>query len=370
MWSRLSRRGRKRQQGQVVILLAFSAVALIVIAGLALDVGRGFVDQRSLQGGADSASDAGARMVSADFHACLNGLTSPYSDTTISDVVGQTFGKAAAAQRGTVFNTASYVNGNGSAIGTVGSDSAGLTCTPGSPPTWSGAYGVYVHGTEGHATMVLQLIGDKTGSEAASATSIFGVLAYGSPSLFTVWDLYCDGNSTGPPLAITNPPESITYRDNQWSGSNCDQNVNGKNGLKGDLRAFTPDPFAVPGWVHTQPGNGTYTPVPDNVIILLPMMAPCPTTAACVALDGSQQSVGTAYFNTGDNEEMYMSGLIAVQTTDACGGGPTSIPCTGNVVAYFTDQQGVLVCPTQQQPGCQNAPTTNPAATTVVELLH
>lgn len=368
MWSRLSRRGRKRQQGQVAILFAFSAVALIVIAGLALDVGRGFVDQRSLQGGADSASDAGARMVSADFHACLNGLTSPYySDATISAVVQRTVGKAAAAQGKLSSYTASYVNGNGSAIGTVGSDSAGLTCTAGSPPTWSGAYGVNVHGTDVHSTMVLQLIGDKTGSEAASATSIFGVLAYGSPSLFTVWDLYCDGNSTGPPLAITNPPESITYRDNNWSGSNCNQKVNG-NGFKGDLRAFTPDPFAVPGWVHTQPGTGTYTPVLDNVIILLPMMAPCPNQKACVALDGSQQSTGTPYFSTGSNEEMYMSGLIAVQTTDACGN-PASKPCTGNVVAYFTDQKGVLVCPTQQQLGCQNAPTTNPAAPTAVELL-
>jgi uncharacterized membrane protein len=74
----LDRRGAQ-QQGQVAVLFAIAAVAIVVTAGLALDAGQSFVSQRALQAGADTAAQSGTSMLDADFTACVNSQPLPYT---------------------------------------------------------------------------------------------------------------------------------------------------------------------------------------------------------------------------------------------------------------------------------------------------
>ena len=55
-----SRTRRSREGGQVLVIVAGGLIALLLGAGLVVDVGFAFAEQRNTQNAADSASKAGA----------------------------------------------------------------------------------------------------------------------------------------------------------------------------------------------------------------------------------------------------------------------------------------------------------------------
>jgi hypothetical protein len=68
---------RSQEQGQILVLFAGAAVALMIVAALAFDVGSMYLERRDQQNAADAAALAGARYVNgaADFHGTCAGAT-------------------------------------------------------------------------------------------------------------------------------------------------------------------------------------------------------------------------------------------------------------------------------------------------------
>ena len=56
----MSARRARRESGQVIVILVLSLFALIGMAGLVIDVGSAWANQRGVQNGADAAAEAGA----------------------------------------------------------------------------------------------------------------------------------------------------------------------------------------------------------------------------------------------------------------------------------------------------------------------
>src|ERR671912_1529724 len=61
---------RPNERGQILVLFAGAAVALLIVAAIAFDVGSMYLERRDQQNAADAAALAGARYVNgaADFH--------------------------------------------------------------------------------------------------------------------------------------------------------------------------------------------------------------------------------------------------------------------------------------------------------------
>src|SRR5438309_5685366 len=83
----------RRQQGQALILVAFAAVALIALTGLALDGGRAYLNRRALQSGADNAAEVAASLLAANFHQ----VGTPYTDAQVAAQVATAAGASVAS---------------------------------------------------------------------------------------------------------------------------------------------------------------------------------------------------------------------------------------------------------------------------------
>ena len=56
-------KNRRRQSGQVIVIVAFALIALLGMVGLAIDAGRSYSEQRSLEAAAEAAAHAGALLM-------------------------------------------------------------------------------------------------------------------------------------------------------------------------------------------------------------------------------------------------------------------------------------------------------------------
>jgi Putative Flp pilus-assembly TadE/G-like len=241
-----------------MILVALAAIALVGMAGLAVDGGRAYVDRRALQSAADSAADAGMRMLLLDFHASQNSPPSqPYSDAQINAAVSSSVNGAHSPATGLSSYTAFYIDSVGTHIGAVGSGFPASLCTA---VGQSGCLaGVEVLPNYTHNTYLLGALGVPNSTEAARSASVFTLqcatgqtCTNGGLAPFVLWDQDCrpaphpPDNSAPDPTTDTDPlmaNDVVTFTDNHWSqpGSFPTNCGDGKNTASSSFR----------GWIDT-----------------------------------------------------------------------------------------------------------------------
>lgn len=174
-----------RGPGQVIIILAFSMVAIIGVLGLAADLGYIFVGRRAMQNAADAGALAGARIVSQSTTAHP---LSAFSE--VQTIVGKnTFGGASPTLESCV-----YVNDAEDSLGNC-SETVPLHTT-----------GVKVVVSETHSTFFMRAIpfAPKSASSSASSTAHVQILAKPpSDGPFIV----CATNTV---VANTSPPQTMS----------------------------------------------------------------------------------------------------------------------------------------------------------------
>ncbi len=82
----MTSRRRREQDGQVIILVALALIALIAIAGLAIDGGRLFTLRRQVQNASDASAMAAARILSQKIVTCGDGSVSDDNEIAIEMV--------------------------------------------------------------------------------------------------------------------------------------------------------------------------------------------------------------------------------------------------------------------------------------------
>ncbi|MDA8394249.1 MAG: pilus assembly protein TadG-related protein [Candidatus Dormibacteraeota bacterium] len=329
--SRSCDRGATEQRGQVAVLFAIAAVALVVTAGLALDAGQSFVSQRALQAGADTAAQSGTSMLDADFTACVNSQALPYTAFDISGVVTKIVSDAAAAQGGAtsppVATFVAYSSSSPPALTSLGpvSSYTGQLCAP--DGVWGGPTGVKVATTETRPTFVLQLLGIRTTTEDASGTAVFGYVG-GGGAPFASWDAACYHSSSGQPLA---DGDTVVLLSPQWYKYTCGFGTPAS--FKGYIDPISPITLPLPpgACIQTGPGVGIKTPPTLQVgqTYLIPEISSY-TKGYCPGYSSS---------NAGPYMLTY-AGMLAVTVTSET---------TTTILAVVTDTSpttsGVTICP-------------------------
>ncbi len=365
---------RAGARGQVAVLFAIAAVAIIGMAGLALDAGLSYMGQTGLQSASDNASLAVARMLATDYTsqqqsppAASMPFTYAQMVSTVQDLVA---GNGAGSTRATSYS-AYFTDTSGTHLCQF-APAALATCPTtyalsGGLPEASGALlasGAQVVPTNTHQTSVLGILGIDRASESAPATAVFGVVQgiAADNANFAVYDIYCP---TGKPLALY---QTITYYSPQWKKSWPCAGLQDSN-FKGDLHQALPDPLTVPGWISAKSGSGTVTPVTTGEIIVVPMIDCADHGAVCTepVSPGVCPSTFPSTLPTSGRDVMCAVGLIAIKALDNCNTGSV---CTGEVVPFLQGQAGILICPTTSNPKCGNETGTQGTETVATELLN
>ena len=355
----------EEQRGQVAVLFAIAAVAIVVTAGLALDAGQSFVAQRAIQAGTDTAAQSGASMLSADYIACVNGGALPYTTANIGAAVTTIVEDAAAAQGKATTNpapTASFVTYNpllpaphllnDGAIGSY----AGSLCTDGA---WTGPSGVQSSAANSHPTFILQLIGIRTASEVASATALFGQ-AQGVGAPFAVWDAFCYDGGTGGQLT---DGDYVVLYDPTWDKSTCGAAI-----PPGTSSAFKG--YIAPTYTITLPlANGTCIQTGVGVGEKTGAISPQPTVGQpfLIPLISAYQK-GLCPIGTSGPKGTYAltyAGMIAVIVTSVSPSGNSII---AQVTSTSPSNVGVTICP-EGDTAC-SSPTGPPNLPVGVELYQ
>ncbi|MGA9776268.1 MAG: Tad domain-containing protein [Candidatus Dormiibacterota bacterium] len=357
----------------MAILFALAAVAIIGMAGLALDAGLSYLGQTGLQSASDNASLAVARMLAMDYTSQSQVPAPPlpwtYSQmvSTVQSMVGS---NGAGGTRATSYE-AYFTSTSGASICKFW-PTATATCptkyplSGGLPESSAGtvsASGALISPTNTHSTNILGLLGIGHASETAPATAVFGVVQ-GVPAAtvgYAVYDIYCP---TEKPLALY---ETITYYTPQWKKSWPCANL-GDAQFKGDLHSPLPDPITVPGWISAKSGSGTVTPVTTGQVIIIPMIDCVDHGSQCTepTSPGVCPPALPSGLPTSGKDVMCAVGLIALKALDNCNTGSV---CTGEVVPFLPGQSGILICPTTADPACGNESGTQGSETVSVELL-
>lgn len=263
----MSSTSRTRQRGQVAVLFALAALAIVAIAGLALDAGQAFVSQRALQAGSDTAAQTGATMLAVDYNHCLSGaITStgdgPYSQSLIYSQV-TTLAKYAAAAQGHATSTPTvhfvsyapnvppndvrpWISPSFCTINSAGS--AG----------WTGPSGVEVTTSDTHPTTVLGIVGIKSATEAASSIALIGNATGAGGAPFGVWFETCISSTLGSGLP---PPvnSTVTLFSPKWDQTTCGaySPSSDRASFKGYFDLPAPMPLSSSGCIQTGAGVGS-----------------------------------------------------------------------------------------------------------------
>ena len=199
------RRSQRRGDGQILVLFALGLIALLAGVALVLEGGNAYQNQRSVQNGADAASEAGAVKIA-------QGLAVGVAKTDAE--------VAAAVGSSSFFNnitaTAYYTDWQGNPIDSTGTIVApNLAVVVGASP--SGAIppngrGVHASGTRTFGTTFGRVIGFNNFTATADATAVTGPSTGGRllPVVFPVNVTDCSGNG------------SLGTPKNQWDVSQPD----------------------------------------------------------------------------------------------------------------------------------------------------
>lgn len=336
---------RKSQSGQVAILFALAAVAIVAVVGLAIDAGRDYVDQRALQTATDTAAQSGASLLAADFQSCVKSGTIPYTDNQITAAITQTTLAAGAAQgKVTGAPAADFVSypkaGVAPSLGPVSSYTAPY-CLANS---WVGPAGVEVSAQDSHSTLILPVIGVTHATEAANATALFGTVAGGGGAPFAAWDAFCYKGSGGS-LAVN---DQVVLLDPSWDKYTCGYGPPAS--FKGYIDPVNPItlPLKSGACIQTGPGVGIKSPPSLTVgqTYLIPLIS------------GYQKGYCPGYSssNAGPYKLTY-AGMVEVVITSS-----SHVQIIAKVTSTSPSVQGLTICPAGD-PSC--VPTGGPTATGV-----
>lgn len=360
-------RSSRSERGQVTVLFAIAAVALVAVVGLAVDAGTSYVDQRSLQAGSDTASTTGASMLAADFHACLTSGILPYSNAAIASAVTSIANSAAAASgKATSLPAVDYVEYVGTTLTDVGAVASygGSFCTSSSGPgTWTGPMGVRVLAGNSHQTLVLQIVGIHRASERATSTAAFGVITSGTVIPFVACAAGPLINPADPGLVNgTIVPGDTVLLANKKGSLGWDTNCNKVKDA--NFKGFLPCPpgskpsctIQVASGVTSGPwqGGSACGQWPSNIAVGDVVDVPLVSTAS----------------GGGSNINLAVLGIIQVQiTVNSCSGGG-DFNLEGVVLQQGTVTGNILLCSTTSSPNCDNAPFNLPSEATGVQLVE
>lgn len=344
---------RKTQGGQVAVLFALAATAVVAIAGLGVDAGTSFVDQRALQAGSDTAASAGASLLAADFRACVSSSpTTPYSSADIAAVATSLADKAVAASgKATSAPAVDYVWYPASTPSpTPITAYSGQLCT--TSGTWAGPTGVQVGTANSHHTLLLQVVGVANASEVASATADFGIVTGGSFADFIVCAVGPISSPSGPvtsstPVAVG---DTVWVSDPQFKKDepNCES---GSSNFKGYLHDPSPDPITLP----TQPGGTTTISTSGGCTV---GQFPSISVGEVVTLPLATSVSGTGHYS------VTIEALVAVRITSIA-----SCRVEGVITTLSSDQGGLFVCPTTTVPSCADLTSSSVPAALAVQLV-
>ena len=238
-----ARRGASTRSGQAIVLFAVVSVGLLGLVGLAIDGGQALLNRRAMQASADSAAEASARMLAANFRTTGSAASGLYSDTDISKVVCDTAtGSQSGGSPGLTCATdvvAYYTDAGGQRV--AGPVAVGGGSIP------SAAHGVEVTSRDpAHSTRFVQLVGFKTAQEAAKGSSTFSAVqsvdvTQPDSGPWVVWFKTCN-YSVNPPVegGSIKIGDDVVFRDNGFANdAACGDpawQVNG-NGFKGFLKS-------------------------------------------------------------------------------------------------------------------------------------
>jgi Flp pilus assembly protein TadG len=199
---------RRNERGQILAVGAFVVIGLIAMAGLVLEGGNAFAQQRATQNGSDAAADAGAVVLAQR----LGGASR--TDLDVSTAVNTISGT-----NGITAVVARYTDVKGRLIDVNGA----LTSSSGNPSAAVGggtippnAQGVAVRGTRTFAAIIGRALGFTTCDASAEATAITGQGVGGAfqPIIFPVSISGCDTSGTTTPFTqdmweTSDPPTTV-----------------------------------------------------------------------------------------------------------------------------------------------------------------
>lgn len=357
-----SRYPRRNQQGQAIVIGAFAFVAMIGVAGLAVDGGRAYVNRRALQGAADSAADAAMRMVLKDFHDVQAGNAQTFSDCAIKQQVDSiaSAGSTSTASSGLDASktVVKFTDPDGNIVTIVAADNVTgqPNCSPGTAPlnlcsTANPPAGSCISGLQNtpqfkQPTFFLGELGITTSTQKATATSAFRLVPPNPGAFYgySVWDYICVG-PTDEPVDPTEKGDIVTWTDNHWSKPNSSDPSGcgpGRNTASSSFKGgFSTDPNYNVGTSGTLGDCSDSTPTITSSVIhakdcLLgngggdgrQPTPPAPgVDAVMVLVDGMT--------GQGGNYGSHVKGFISVHVLDGstarvnfiCAAGSTSVTC-------------------------------------------
>jgi hypothetical protein len=339
-----------------MVMVAFGLVALVGVTGLAVDSGRGYLDRRALQGGADTASEAGTSMLAANFHqpavlftdaqvgaqvaAQVNnstagpsglsafmptptsfsgGTPTPACDTASSNPPQDLTATCAwyADTNGNLVLWPTAFAASGHAV-QVGNGTMPPVCPPTSPPdpVWGSrcTAGVSVVAYFTHDTYFMRALGQLTAAERAVGTSTFDPILTTKDSgiaHYAIWSGCSIGDNTSVDVG-----DQVIIRSNQYdTNAGCGQISLGSNNFK--------------GWFHNPV---TSTPPTSNGC-----GAACapPQTLTCSGITKTDYTELDYLCMSGGNANESADIAIIDASWDSCVTGSSSGPCKPMLIPVF-----------------------------------
>jgi hypothetical protein len=161
-------RQESREGGQTLVIVALALIPLLLVAGLVIDGGWAFAQQRRTQNAMDAAANAGAVVILQNLPFTSRGATPPRTDRNVHDQI-----LAVAASNGISAEdpTAVYTGIDGRPL-----DPAVPVGSLGDVPPPENAYGVAVHGSQDFSTFFAGIAGMSGFRASADATAIAGAI--------------------------------------------------------------------------------------------------------------------------------------------------------------------------------------------------
>ncbi|MHB1501679.1 MAG: Tad domain-containing protein [Candidatus Dormibacteria bacterium] len=338
------RKSRPRQGGQVAVLFAVAAVAVIALVGLAIDAGQAFVDRSALQSGSDAAAVAGTQLLEANFVSEDQGGGVVYSDSQIQKAVDTTLNGSHAANSHVSSYTAYYTDYQGNLLSppvAVGSLDGG------NPPP--AAQGVKVTAVDNQATLLLGVVGIGQSRPQATATAVTGPITGCTTDSncvpFAAWSVEC------PSVTAWKVGDPVTYFKTKWSKETCPSALD-TNSFKGHFNSAAPTPGSVV--VCTGGADACDTPAcasasdcPNDVATksgihfssstqnFLNSAWASPSHVIVVAVVSCDKCSGSAVFD--------VTGFLAIKMQAACRHSDQVAGCQGTVVASANSVAGLQI---------------------------
>jgi hypothetical protein len=372
---------RRGERGQTLVVVAVAMVAILLGAGLVIDGGWAFAQQRTTQNAMDAAADAGAVALVQNLPFTVQGQAGPNTDQDVLDRIVAVAGTNGVTD---LSPDALYTDITGVPLpGPVAVGSLGAVAPP------AGAYGVEVHGAIQFGTFFAGIAGMTGFTASARATAVAGsintICATDEPCAFIPVTFpsslsSCDGQNRwqfgeGPYIPTDNPTwdnesivpicgtadGSVGWLDIEPHDPVCGS-AQGAALLTCDVENPYPHELPLPIWIHTVTGNiqggplqnaldaysgptvGTYEPGLDQ-IVYIPLYD-------CIANNVGQVSPGPAcpappLVGVGSHTYYHIVAVLSMildqSVVNGVGSNPSD-PCKNPPGSPYVDGNGATGC--------------------------